>query len=72
MPGLSGARTTSLPESVLRALELLRDRVGLVVDVDEPGSVPPVVDIFASGSCRSMIRAPTSGYGASGSTSTSP
>ena len=26
-----------------------------------PASVPPVVDIFRSGSCRSMIRAPTSG-----------
>ena len=27
-----------------------------------PCSVPPVVDIFFVGSCRSMIRAPTSGY----------
>ena len=31
-----------------------------------PFAVPPVVDIFFVGSCRSMIRAPTSGYLPSG------
>jgi len=34
--------------------------------------VPPVVDIFFSGYCRSMIRAPTSGMTAFGSTKVSP
>ncbi len=33
-----------------------------------PCSVPPVVDIFAVGSWRSMIRPPTSGIRCSGST----
>ena len=37
-----------------------------------PFGLPPVVDIFFSGSCRSRTRAPTVGMLPSGTTSVSP
>jgi len=61
IPGLSSARRTSRPESVTAVLNLRRITSGSSSSTTVPCSVPPVVDIFFVGSCRSMIRAPTSG-----------
>ncbi len=72
MPGLSGARRTSLPESVTALLTFLVITFGSSSTSTVPCGVPPVVDILFSGSCRSMIRAPTFGNVPSGTTSSSP
>ena len=71
-PGLSGAARTSRPESVTAEPTFLRIVFSSSSTSTVPCSVPPVVDIFRSGSCRSMIRAPTSGSTSSGTTSVSP
>ena len=60
-PGLSAARRTSEPESVTADLNFFRITSEVVEDPTVPCGVPTVVDIFFVGSCRSMIRAPTSG-----------
>ncbi len=71
-PGLSGERTISFPESVTALPSFLRIVFSSSRTRTVPDGVPPVVDIFRSGSCRSMIRAPTSGTRSSGTTSVSP
>ena len=60
-PGLSGARRTSEPESVTAERNFFRIVSGSSSSFTVPCGVPPVVDILLVGSCRSMIRAPTSG-----------
>ena len=60
-PGLSGARRTSEPESVTAERNFFRIVSGSSSSFTVPCGVPPVVDILFVGSCRSMIRAPTSG-----------
>ena len=60
-PGLSSPRRTSLPESVTADWTFLRITSGGSSISSVPCGVPPVVDIFFVGSCRSMIRAPISG-----------
>ena len=60
-PGLSSPRRISLPESVTALLTFFRIVSGGSSMRSVPCAVPPVVDIFFAGSCRSMIRAPTSG-----------
>ncbi len=72
MPALSGARTTSLPESVWARLNLRRMSSASSSMYTRPAALLEVVDIFEAGSWRSMIRAPTSGIRCAGSTSTSP
>ena len=69
-PGLSGARTISVPESVTARLNFLLDRLGLVEHVDGAllGGRRSSTSC-ASGSWRSMIRAPTGGMRCSGTTS---
>ena len=61
MPGLPRARRTSLPESVTALFTFFVTVSGESSTNTVPCGVPPVVDIFEVGSCRSMIRAPTSG-----------
>ena len=61
IPALSGARRTSVPESVTALLTFFSTVFGSSSRSTVPLGVPPVVDIFDSGSWRSMIRAPTSG-----------
>jgi len=72
IPGLSGERTTSRPESVTAVLNFRRIVSGGSRTSTVPCGVPPVVDIFFSGSWRSMIRAPTSAKTACGTVSVSP
>ena len=60
-PGLSSPRRTSPPESVTALRTFLRIVSGGSSSSSVPCGVPPVVDIFLVGSCRSMIRAPISG-----------
>jgi hypothetical protein len=60
-PGLSGERRTSVPESVTAERNFFRIASGSSRRSTVPCGVPAVVDIFRVGSCRSMIRAPTSG-----------
>ncbi len=72
-PGLpSGSCRTSRPESVTALLIFFRTTSGGSAISTVPCAVPPVVDIFFSGSWRSMIRAPISGYTPSGTTKVSP
>ena len=54
---MSGARTTSLPESVTDERNFLAIVAGSSSTSTVPCSLPPVVDILRSGNCRSMIRA---------------
>ena len=68
-PGFSGRRRISVPESVTALFTFFRTVSGSSRTNTVPGSVPPVVDIFRSGSWRSMIRAPTCGMRPSGTTS---
>ena len=71
-PGLSGAADDLRAGVGDRALDLLLDRLrARRARRPCPPREPPVVDIFRVGSCRSMIRAPTSGMRCSGTTSTS-
>ena len=72
MPGLSGPRTTSVPESVTAERTLRSRSSGSSSTNTVPCSLPPVVAILRSGACRSMIRAPTGGMRWSGTTNTSP
>ena len=72
MPALSGPRTTSLPESVTAERNFLTMTSGSSRTSTVPCGLPPVVDIFFSGTWRSMIRAPTAGTRSSGTTSVSP
>ena len=60
---LLGSRScrTSRPESVTADLNFLRITSGGSTISTVPCAVPPVVDILFCGSCRSMIRAPSSG-----------
>ena len=67
-PGLSSARTMSLPESVTARLNLRRTTSGSSSTSTVPCSDPPVVDILRSGSWRSRTRAPTVGMRCSGTT----
>ena len=60
-PGLSSPRRTSEPESVTADLNFFMTTSGSSRIRTVPCGVPEVVDIFFVGSCRSMIRAPTSG-----------
>ncbi len=60
IPALSGLWRISRPESVTADLNFLMIAAGSSVTYTVPAGVPPVVDIFFSGVCRSMIRAPTS------------
>ena len=66
MPGLSSPRRTSRPESVTAVLNFFRITSGSSSSSTVPCGVPPVVDIFSSGSWRSMIRAPDLGIDALG------
>ena len=61
-------RFTSEPESVTALLIFFATVFGSSRTSTVPASTPPVVDILVVGSCRSMIRAPTSGIRCSGST----
>ena len=73
MPGFSsGAYRTSDPESVTALLIFFATTSGLSAIRTVPCAVPPVVDIFFSGSRRSMILAPVSGKRPSGSVNVSP
>ena len=72
MPGLSGARRTSEPESVTALFTFLTIVSGSSSTRIVPASLSDVVDIFWVGDWRSMIRAPTSGMRCSGTTSVSP
>ena len=67
-PGLSSARTMSLPESVTARLIFFSIVAGSSRTRTVPSGVPPVVDILLAGSCRSMMRPPTSGMRCSGMT----
>ena len=60
-----------MPESVTARLNLRRMTSGSSSTSTVPCSLPPVVDILRSGSCRSRTRAPTSGMRCSGTTSRS-
>jgi hypothetical protein len=60
-PGLSGARTMSLPESVTARLNFFSIAAGSSSTYTVPSTDALDVDIFRDGSWRSMIRAPTSG-----------
>ena len=65
-PGLSSPRRTSRPESVTAERNFLRIASGSSSSRTVPCGVPPVVDIFFVGSCRSMMRAPDLGIDAVG------
>ena len=58
-PGLSSARTMSLPESVTARLIFFSIVAGSSRTRTVPSGVPPVVDILLVGSWRSMIPPPT-------------
>jgi hypothetical protein len=58
-------------ESVTARLNFFSIAFGSSRTYTVPSAVPPVVDIFRVGSCRSMIRAPTAGIRCSGTTSRS-
>ena len=61
-PGLSDPRRTSRPESVTAVLNFRRiTSASSSIRTTPCASGGELVDIFAVGSCRSMIRAPTSG-----------
>ena len=72
MPGFSGERTTSEPESVTALLTFFSTVFGSSSTRITPASLAAVVDILLVGSCRSMIRAPTVGIRGSGNTNVSP
>jgi hypothetical protein len=60
-PGFSAEWTISRPESVTAVLNLRLITSGGSSMSTVPWGVPPVVDIFFSGSCRSITREPVSG-----------
>ena len=60
-PGLSSPPPHLRPESVTAERNFFLISSGSSSRRTVPCAVPPVVDIFFVGSCRSMIRAPTSG-----------
>src|SRR6476646_9486521 len=73
MPAFSaGSWRTSLPESVTAVLNFLRIVSGGSTSRTTPCGAPRVVDINRSGSCRFLIRAPSSGIETSGTTNVCP
>ena len=72
IPSLPGPCRTSRPESVTALLTFFRSTSGSSSISTVPCAVPPVVDIFFDGSCRSMIFAPNSGTTTRDTTSVSP
>jgi hypothetical protein len=72
MAGLSGPATTSRPESVTAIFTFRWISSGGSVTFKVPSGDSVDLDIFAVGSWRSMILAPTFGMAAWGSTKVSP
>jgi hypothetical protein len=72
-PGLAtGSKRTSVSESVTALLMRFVIAVGSSSSAIVPWGESADFDIFAVGFCRSMMRAPTGGIAASGTTSVSP